>query len=62
MNLTPAKKSKSCGLSGMDEMSRLANKPKSTLADWFKTNPELFDVVLSGCITKRLNESLTQHK
>lgn len=60
--MTPSKKAKACGLKDLQEMAELANKPVNTLKTWFKTNPELFDVVLSGCITKRLNESLTQDK
>lgn len=57
--MTPAKKAKSCGLTGMAEMSSLCNKAQSTLADWFNNNPELFDVVLSGCVVKKTSETLT---
>jgi len=60
--MTPSKKVKACGLKDLQEMAELSNKSVNTLKTWFKTNPELFDVVLSGCITKRLNESLTQDK
>jgi hypothetical protein len=56
--MTPAKKVKSCGLTGLDEMSKLSTRPISTLTTWFTTKPELFDVVLSGCVNKKLNQSL----
>ena len=58
--MTPSKKAKACGLKDLQEMAALSNKSVNTLKTWFKTNPELFDVVLSGCITKRLNESLKE--
>lgn len=58
--MTPAKKVRSCGLSGLDEMSELSTRPKPTLITWFTTKPELFDVVLSGCIVKKLNASLAR--
>ena len=58
--MTPAKKVKSCGLTGLDEMSKLSTRPVSTLTTWFTTKPELFDVVLSGCVVKKLSESIKQ--
>ena len=56
--MTPGKCAKSAGLTGLPEMAALSNKPKTTLSDWFRTNRELFNVVLSGCVNKKLNESI----
>lgn len=39
------------------EASRICNKATSTLRDWHRDNPELFKVVLDGCVVnKKRNE------
>ena len=58
--MTPGKKAKSAGINGMIEMGQLANKAKSTLEGWYHTNPELFNVVLSGCVVKKLNAAISK--
>jgi len=57
----PSQVAKASGLK-LVEVSNLTGVSIQTLTNWYKNKPELFDVVLSGCITKRLNESLTQDK
>ena len=57
--MTPGKSAKSVGLTGLPEMAALANKAQTTLSDWFRTNPELFNVVLRGCVVKKLDSKIT---
>jgi len=50
--MTPSKQCKRAGLKGLTHMSRLCNKPTSTLRDWHRDNPKLFNVVVIGCVSK----------
>ena len=57
--MTPSQKTKASGLK-LVEVSNLTGVSIQTLTNWYKNKPILFDVVLSGCIAKRLNESLKE--
>lgn len=55
--MTPSQKTKASGLK-LVEVSNLTGVSIQTLTNWFRNKPELFDVVLSGCVNKNLNQSL----
>jgi len=48
--VTPAKKAKSKGLKGLSEVSSITKQSPQTLSNWSKNKPELFDVILMGCV------------
>jgi len=48
--MTPAKQAKAAGLKGLHEVSMISNRPRSTLYEWHKYNPQLFRVVIAGCV------------
>lgn len=54
--LTPAKQAKQRGLKSLKQVTELTGQSKETLGNWSKHKPQLFDVVLTGCIEK-LKES-----
>ena len=53
--MTPAQQAKAAGLKSLLEVSELTGVSIQTLSNWAKNKPDLFGVVLAGCvdITKR---------
>ena len=48
--MTPSKQAKAIGLESLALVSEMTGKSRSTLYDWAKNNPELFKIVLTGCL------------
>jgi hypothetical protein len=48
--MSPSKEAKEAGLKNMIELSAISNKPRKTLENWYKSNPQLFKVVVAGCV------------
>lgn len=48
--ITPSQQCKQAGLKSLAEVSRLTNVCQPTLYNWFKNKPELFNVVIAGCV------------
>ena len=55
--MSPSQKTKASGLK-LVEVSQLTGVSIQTLTNWYKNKSALFDVVLSGCVNKKLNESI----
>jgi hypothetical protein len=56
--MTTAKAAKEAGLSSLAEVSKISGQSPQTLDNWHKHKPELFKVVLAGCLSikrERLN-------
>ena len=51
--MTPAKQAKAAGLNSLAEVASITKQSVQTLSNWSKHKPELFAVVLSGCVSKR---------
>ena len=51
--MSASNKAKLAGLDSLAEVTRLSGVSKETLGNWSKNKPELFDVVLDGCFTKK---------
>lgn len=47
-----SKKAKELGLKSLTEVSELSGQSLQTLTNWFNDKPELFEVVLLGCLAK----------
>ena len=56
--MTPSQKTKASGLK-LVEVSNLTGVSIQTLTNWYKNKNELFNVVLSGCVNKKLNQAIT---
>lgn len=54
---SPSQKTKASGLK-LVEVSNLTGVSIQTLTNWYKNKNELFNVVLSGCVVKKLNNSV----
>lgn len=52
MEVTPAKKIKSYGLQGLTQVCTLTGQSPQTISNWHYSKPELFEVVLLGCVAK----------
>lgn len=50
--MTPAKQAKQRGLKSLAQVTQLTGVSKETLGNWSKHKPQLFDIVLTGCIEK----------
>jgi hypothetical protein len=49
--ITTAKSAKEAGLNSLAEVSRISGQSPQTLDNWHKHKPELFRVVLAGCLS-----------
>jgi hypothetical protein len=50
INMTPSKQAKELGLKSLTQVSELTGQSLQTLTNWFNDKPELFNVVLIGCV------------
>lgn len=50
--MTPSQQAKQAGLTGLKQVSEMTGQSAQTLINWYKNKPELFDVVISGCVAK----------
>lgn len=57
--MTPSEQCKQAGLKSLKEVSEMTDTSEQTLINWHKNKPQLFDVVIAGCVAKK---HLTQDK
>lgn len=50
--MTASKQTKELGLKSLTQVSELTKQSPQTLINWFNDKPELFEVVLFGCLAK----------
>lgn len=50
--MTPSKQAKELGLKSLTQVSELTGQSLQTLTNWFNDKPELFEIVLLGCVGK----------
>lgn len=50
--MTPAQQAKAAGLKSLAKASEISGVPTRTLQDWHKSKPQLFKVVIAGCLVK----------
>ena len=48
--MTPSEQAKAAGLRNLKHVSDITGQHPNTLRLWHKTKPELFEVVLAGCV------------
>ena len=53
--MTPSQQAKAAGLKSLLEVSELTGVSYQTLNNWAKNKPELFGVVIAGCVVKKLD-------
>ena len=59
--MTPSQKAKAAGLKSLSQVSKMTGTSLQTLANWSKNKPQLFRIVISGCVSEieqqeKLNE------
>ena len=52
MPQTPAKLAKLAGLKNLKQVSDMTHVSVQTLTNWVKDKPQLFQIVLQGCLTE----------
>ena len=52
---TPAQQAKRAGLDSLEQVARATGQSPQTLSNWAKNKPELFRVVLQGCLVANLD-------
>tara|TARA_R110001632_G_scaffold224150_1_gene356374 strand:- start:358 stop:534 length:177 start_codon:yes stop_codon:yes gene_type:complete len=50
INMTPSKQAKELGLKSLTQVSELTGQSPQTLTNWFNHKPELYKIVLLGCL------------
>jgi hypothetical protein len=50
--MTASKQAKDAGLLSLSQVSELTNQSPQTLINWYNDKPELFEVVIFGCVVK----------
>jgi hypothetical protein len=53
--MTPAQQAKAAGLKNLKQVSIMIKKPSATLINWHRDSPELFAIVIAGCVAQ-INE------
>ena len=48
--MTPSEQAKAGGLKSFQQMVNMTEVPRQTLVDWHKSRPQLFKIVLFGCV------------
>ena len=51
-NKTSSKQAKELGLKSLTQVSELTGQSAQTLINWFNHKPELYEIVLLGCLHK----------
>lgn len=49
--MTPSQQAKAAGLKSLQQVSELTGVCAQTLTNWHRNKPELFRVVIAGCLT-----------
>jgi hypothetical protein len=52
--MTASKKAKELGLKSLAQVSELTGQSPQTLINWFNDKPELFNIVLLGCVIQKI--------
>lgn len=50
---TPSQQAKASGLKSLEQMSQMVGKPTETLRNWHRDSPELFRILLAGCVLEK---------
>ena len=50
--MTPSQQAKSVGLKSLTQVSELTGQSLQTLINWHRDRPELFKIVLLGCVAE----------
>lgn len=51
-HLTPSQQAKSVGLKSLTQASQITGVSLNTLTNWHRDKPELFRIVLLGCVAE----------
>jgi len=50
--MTPAQQAKAAGLESLAVVIEMTGISRQTLENWHRNRPQLFDVILAGCVAK----------
>jgi len=48
--MTPSQQAKAAGLKSLSQVTKMTGVSLQTLSNWHKNKPELFKVVIAGCV------------
>lgn len=54
--MTPSQQAKQAGLDSLAEVSRMTGVRFQTLNNWARNKPDLFQVVIAGCVAMKERE------
>ena len=54
--MTPSQQAKSVGLKNLTQVSKMTGQSLNTLINWHRNKPELFEIVLEGCLSRVFKE------
>ena len=58
--MTPSQTAKAAGLKNLLEVQTITGVSAQTLTNWHSSKPDLFKIVLAGCVTMRSIEAITE--
>lgn len=56
--MKPSEKCKAAGLKSLAELSEISGESVQTLINWYHNKPILFDLLLRGAVTKKIELAL----
>lgn len=51
--MTASEQAKAAGLKSLKQVSDMVKKPRETLYNWHRYNPDLFNIVIAGCVASK---------
>jgi hypothetical protein len=54
--MTASKAAKELGLKSLVQVSEMTGQSSQTLINWYNDKPELFNIVLLGCVIQKIKE------
>lgn len=56
--MTASEQCKAAGIRSLVELSEMVRKPPQTLRNWHRDSPELFEIVIIGCVKKKNDKAV----
>lgn len=53
--MKPSEKCKQAGLKSLSELGQITGRSQRTLTEWARTDPDWFDLILTGAVFVRLH-------
>jgi len=59
--MTPSQQAKAAGMKSLAEVTRMTGQSKETLRNWSINKPQLFSIVIAGCVAEKEKRENSAH-